>query len=154
MEINNQYDFFKNIKLDEEGNLLVSVVSGSNPGQVGITTELETTSTLITKLYEIEFDTVDKRVGQYHFELIGVRGNSATFYTTNILAYNIGASPKVVEPSIPNNDVVSIPIDFGTTLGLLEIFSDAVENKVIFRITPNSTTATQWKLNIREITLP
>lgn len=49
MEINNQYDFFQNVQLDADGNLLVSIVgSGGTSGNNYYTTGATLSGTVVT----------------------------------------------------------------------------------------------------------
>jgi hypothetical protein len=125
----------------------------NTPGQVGIDVPFTTTSTNVSTIYEIQFDS-EKQVGFFEYNIIGRRGNLATYYVKNEIAYNLNATTRCIVPNVANNTSLTVVRDYGDDLGLVEINSDAVNNKIIITVSPNSATSTEWKLNIRFVTIP
>jgi hypothetical protein len=73
LDINNQYDFFKHVKLDDDGNLLVKVIGGGT----GVITDT--------------FETVNKNLKSYPYT-IAYTGNNI-----NTMTYDLGGGDTIVK---------------------------------------------------------
>jgi hypothetical protein len=98
LQVNNQFDFFKNIRLDGDGNLLVKIINGGTSGS-GLTES---------------FETINNNLKDYPYT-ISYAGNDIT----NIV-YNLGGGLEITKTfNYTGNKLTSIVLSGDTPVGLL-----------------------------------
>lgn len=101
IEINDQFQFFQNVKLDDEGNLLVSIVGASGGTGNDYTTKATLAGTVLS------FDRTDL-ANAYSVDLSSIAGGGGTFGVNLDAGY---PGSVLMSPNYECGLVGSIPVD-------------------------------------------